>query len=118
MAHTPGPWKLRQDGSVIQAIETMDGVLICRPYCSNVLPPHGAPDEQQAKGNARLIAVAPELLEALVYLVEAIESSMYGEGGLHTWQCAAPDHGKCSCDARPAMDVALAAIAKAKGDST
>lgn len=68
-----------------------------------------------ADPNARLIAAAPELLEALVYLVEAIESSMNGEESLHTWQCGAPDHGRCSCDAHPAMDVARAAIGKATG---
>lgn len=108
--HTPGQWK----------------VVAAEKFCRREYLPILSPDEREeiawvmhlSEDNARLVAAAPELLEALVYLVEAIESSMHGEESLHTWQCAAPDHGKCTCDAYPAMDVARAGIAKAKGDST
>ncbi len=52
----------------------------------------------------RLQAKNKELLEALEYLLDAIDKSMSGVDGLHTWQCGAPDHGRCSCDAYAAYD--------------
>lgn len=40
------------------------------------------------------------LLDVLEYLVDTIDQSMHAEHGLHTWQCAAPDHGKCKIAVR------------------
>lgn len=53
--HTPGPWVVESDGSTV----TMGG------QCVIVGPaPDGAPREVE-KANARLIAFAPDLLDAL-----------------------------------------------------
>ena len=57
--------------------------------------------QEDSRANARLIAAAPELLEALRELVEDVES--YG--------FAHPDGGRFE----PCIDRALAAIAKAEG---
>ena len=47
----------------------------------------------------RLQAQNKDLLEALECLLDTVDKSMHGVEGLHTWQCGAPDHGRCSCDA-------------------
>ena len=57
--HTPGPWNVGHEDENTGEIEVIsDG----RPYVCLVLP--GAIDEV-TPANARLIAAAPELLEAL-----------------------------------------------------
>ena len=74
--HTPGPWK------VVGLSVISDSGIICNP-------PSGPIDELEA--NARLIAAAPDMLEALEMSVRYLEG----------W---------------PAQDWAIAAIAKAKGE--
>ena len=88
--HTPGPWKW--DGHLEQAIITADSG-------EEVLWGCGCCDSPRllCEADARLIAAAPELLEALENLLKVHE----GEGGT---QCHAGD-------------IARAAIAKAKGES-
>ena len=56
---------------------------------------HACEDAEERQANARLIAAAPELLEAL----EAIVDAGYLEGAY-----------------QPTVDLALAAIAKARGE--
>jgi len=105
--HTPGPWTmhprfddltLKNDGAEVRAL------LAPVAWCS-VASTHGASGSQsidaaEARANARLIAAAPDLLEALEKLYRAVsdvtssvEDLGYGE------------------------ELARAAIAKAKGDT-
>ena len=61
--HTPGPWQLAQDGS-IGSIETASGqVPIGQSFQTR--PIRRAEDHMERIANARLMAAAPELLEAL-----------------------------------------------------
>lgn len=53
--HTPGPWQIEDHGSLY--VSTMHPVPVFE-----LVPLVGLPDEHRA--NARLIAAAPELLEA------------------------------------------------------
>lgn len=86
--HTPGPWKVREDYAGAQSVVSADAFL------ARV----GPPNTEQAEANARLIAAAPELLEALQGLLAAVE------------QGTLPGSGK-------AQDAARAAIAKATGSA-
>lgn len=92
--HTPGPWDtdLSEHDHPYQDIAVRSGTrTICRVWIDDA-PVHDYNAEQLA--NARLIAAAPELLEALRNLVEA-----------------ATHHQAC---ARAALAKARAAIAKAE----
>ncbi len=97
--HTPGPWTgksrtLTHGGwrSPEQLIDITAGETLIASYST---APSEYPDDQTNVANARLIAAAPDLLEALKAL------------------CAAPLH---SVDARSELWVeAVAAIAKAEG---
>lgn len=66
--HTPGPWKA-EDGQVFDA----NGFFICGP--ADVRRKHDMPKNEWKKveQTARLIAAAPELLEAAKKLVTALE---------------------------------------------
>ena len=62
--HTPGPWRSTQ--RVVTAAETEGRLgMECRLYGGN---------SHDNRANARLIAAAPELLEALIYLRDCAES--------------------------------------------
>jgi hypothetical protein len=91
--HAPGPWaiipRLSPEGDIATVYGTTEGwVSIHAPGWSNI------GDRKVAMANARLIAAAPELLEALKRLM----------GGTSTLQ-----------DAMEANQQARAAIAKATG---
>lgn len=98
--HTPGPWRAQDDfGTVFTTSDPVRGTgstnAIAKAF--NRLTAHGSdvePGDEQA-ANARLMAAAPELLEALEYIV----------GWGPNW------------DAEKARDMAREAIAKAKGDN-
>jgi hypothetical protein len=83
--HTPGPWKVTQHDM---------GAFIRCPADYIIAGPVDTRRGHEA--NARLIAAAPELLEALREFVEAFEG--------------------CYADGEPAMIKAKAAIAKATGE--
>lgn len=85
--HTPGPWDADEEDFSIYQIETSDQI-------AEVFS-HHPPEELEA--NARLIAAAPELLEALIELTE------YSGGAF------------CVCDDPHVMDRVKAVIAKARG---
>lgn len=88
MSHTPGPWTYSpaaNDGGLIRSF-TANGNL-----SSSIASAHHRIDRAEFEGNARLIAAAPDLLNALEVLASAAEAR-----GI------------------PA-DAARAAIAKAKG---
>ena len=68
--HTAGPWKANRSGNgVTVTVMTPEGQLLIK---ANGIPPRGAMD-----ANARLIAAAPELLEACKQLIEAGSGEEY-----------------------------------------
>lgn len=102
--HTPGPWigagpsfgdpLPRYTTVIVTEWEESDNLVICE------LPFNHHDDENEA--NARLIAAAPELLEALKALIENVGS------------CICYDESERECKA---WAMAEAAIAKAEGGS-
>lgn len=89
-AHTPAPWKVCEDYINVYAPETDTAITNQDHIC--------APDQDEAEANARLIAAAPCLLEALEKALWMIESN---EG--------------TSDENDAIVDACRAAIAKAKG---
>ncbi|MGK2908784.1 MAG: hypothetical protein ACSLE1_03145 [Sphingobium sp.] len=67
--HTPGPWAVSKNSSGRRVTSTT-GIVICNAVIRNSGSAknghkHSAKDVLEAEANARLIAVAPALLEAL-----------------------------------------------------
>jgi len=99
-AHTPGPWTTEQHGDYLDVFPVTPGWGyggVCRIENADIDP---IPLRAQADANARLIAAAPELLEALELLHRI---------ALQTPQLNNPDD-------REVIDQAWAAIRKAKGE--
>ena len=88
--HTPGPWGITQYTNYIgwSVYAKNRGCIAERWYDSE----QKTPNRDELYANARLIAAAPELLEALECIV--------GSGDI----------------GQPYLDIAIEAIAKAKGD--
>jgi len=107
--HTPGPWTYEGDHTHRQFNIRMLGHLIgtkdeAKHICTvNNLPTHvlANRDPATAEANARLIAAAPELLEALKRAAFALESAVMLQG---------------LAELAPYANAARAAIAKAKGE--
>ena len=98
--HTTGPWIYAIPGDSFVA---SDNGLICRrPAVSG-----GGEAPSNWEANARLIAAAPDLLDALQYLAYEFRSVVNSEFATHRY----PDPGKND----PAHLKAMAAIAKAIG---
>jgi len=97
--HTPGPWKVVLDSDQIEGenIEVHD-------QFGRAAIIMGEFNDEETQANARLIAAALELLEALKIL--------YSRAG-HANECKldVTKHQSCTCH----MDQARAAIAKAEG---
>jgi len=91
-AHTPGPWYLNPRGWVVQST----GDIVTRIECS-----------YNKEANARLIAAAPELLEAL----EGVEE--LAEGAIKLLRQLDMETGRIAAEC--VLRNARAAIAKAKG---
>ena len=91
--HTPGPWALHDE--VAGVIYGPDGHQVCTT-------PRTTRREVERAANARLIAAAPEMLAALLKLVEAVDPAV---GGLTLEDWAT----------EPVAD-ARAAIARATGE--
>lgn len=103
--HTPGPWTFSQSaqyGDTRFYVAQADGAPYT-PHYSDVatLIAETVNDERKSiqEANARLIAAAPELLDALRYVV------------------AVYDKGTCGSTVEMAFDRARAAIAKAEGQA-
>jgi hypothetical protein len=102
VTHTPGPWRIEQ-GVYIMPPENSTQFSICKMG--------GIQREESRKANARLIAAAPELLEACKALLLALDGDGEMAGildttdGYYGW-------GQVTKDIR---DAAYAAIAKAEG---
>ena len=89
--HTPGPWRTKREGfSTVYVEARIDGGLIQEVAACG--PTEAGLEQQEA--NARLIAAAPELLEALGLIANT------------------------GMDARQCMLTASAAIARATGETT
>lgn len=75
--HTPGPWQVLPEECDKPYIRIRGTVLGCRYKIANVLTPHyeGVHEREAAetRANARLIAAAPELLEALKPFAELLK---------------------------------------------
>lgn len=88
--HTPGPWFIDSFAQIGD-----EKSIIGRVYCGDIFPNDDLPE---CTANARLIAAAPELLEALEGLSDILNNH-YGDDD----------------DETPAIDKAFDAIRKAKG---
>lgn len=89
--HTPGPWHTGKP-------ELSNGYVWINPPdgCCGEIATAWHIDQGSAEANARLIAAAPDLLETLIGLLDAVQSSVCKNSG-------------------PAQDAARVAIAKATG---
>jgi hypothetical protein len=98
--HTPGPWKAVRNASFWEVVTPLPGQTLdqANEYSPSLAYVWGE-GEEQAEANARLIAAAPELLEALKEIVGFWDSIVPGE-------CVNDMHVK-----------ARAAIAKATGET-
>lgn len=109
--HTPGPWQV--DPRYPIDVQTADGKQeVCTPFYEgsrgNVINPvTGVALYGEALANARLIAAAPELLGALVGMLE-----IYGVREQHIEREPFASSTEVEC-----CNAARAAIAKAKGDA-
>ena len=61
--HTPGPWKLSQSGRVVQSLSDDRWIADCLGYVLD--------NRVEQESNARLIAAAPELLEAAIRVLRS-----------------------------------------------
>lgn len=112
--HTPGPW--------VSIGSTRDGVYSFTVYTDATYPEgsgnnlqvcagygglsSGFPVIEEARGNASLIAAAPDLLEALEGIMDAVK------------RCEEDDDKSITDEFTEELEiVALAAIAKAKGET-
>ena len=72
-AHTPGPWCVDEgNGPGYNVYVVKDQANDADPYCDMTIECHGEGHETN-KANARLIAAAPELLEACKEFVRKVE---------------------------------------------
>jgi len=100
--HTPGPWRVHS---------TADGLVMADDKDTRIAATFAVPGDIFGVANARLIAAAPDLLEALRPL------DAMGDAGLSKVILAAlRPHERESFLA--AVSAARAAIAKATGDTT
>jgi hypothetical protein len=79
--HTPGPW----DSSTYE-VEANDGTLICNMS--------GWKSPEASKANARLIAAAPELLEALKNIYDLLEDGHWQETKRRIFELIAKAEGQ------------------------
>jgi hypothetical protein len=107
-AHTPGPWS---DDWIIRGPSHIDGHRANGEPTSSLrrVIAHVIDRDEESAANARLIAAAPEMLEAL----ESLPLNAFGED---MGNCDAADFVDHSGEFFEAMIKARAAIRKAKGE--
>jgi len=79
--HTPGPWRLEKQAagldwtSIGGPVATVGGEALCESveFIVGEVSDFGPHGEQETEANARLIAAAPDLLEACEYAAEHAE---------------------------------------------
>lgn len=108
MSHTKGPWRVSREGTLVMGGENEPGerILIARAHYGARPDPSG----EQAEANARLIAAAPELLQALERLTRAVQDVAGPEP-------SESRYGSLWAELRAEAKEAEAAIAKARGES-
>jgi hypothetical protein len=94
--HTPGPWRYLMKLVTYDIWSDSYGKVA---YCYTTDCDKYSPSDSTARANARLIAAAPEMLEALKYLTAEVDHCV-NNGWLRK---------------QPQYKAALAAIAKAQG---
>lgn len=117
MSHTPGPWAaddgeiVAEDGTHVVCIghdyDDYGGIRGRWPKAADGQTPHDieAQYDREIEANARLIAAAPDLLEAL----EGVMPGLHGEWcgcheGFDDWRhCSSPSHWSIGEDARAAI---------------
>lgn len=97
MAHTPGPWTVERHPHSGHPLVAGANSLVVTDCLNDAIP------VDEAEANARLISLAPEMLEALEKLLEACEHEANRTGG---------DFGPII---GPAAEVAESLIARACG---
>lgn len=104
--HTPGPWLVSTDGlrvvGLTEAIESPFPVVVNCTSGYDVMP------YAEAKANAKLIAAAPDLLEALKDVLRIIDTSVY-----HVESYDNPMLNSVQGDCASAREWIRAALAKA-----
>ena len=108
--HTPGPWWLgvSEHGRHFRAVDAKGhGELATVVWLMDDDDLYCAPSPE-CEANARLIAAAPDLLEALIKVTTTLAWNAHGE-------CRAIHDGPIMPSSQ-AIEVARAAIAKAKGE--
>lgn len=108
-AYTPGPWRLLPEEPGKLHIRVR-GPLGRRHRVANVLS-YGDLDLEETRANARLIAAAPELYEALAELVrlKALHDKVIGDGDAFNKHEAA-EYERCKPIAWAKARAALAAV--------
>lgn len=103
---TPGPWVLRTIGQPLATVETQDGRYTIG-HAGQLREDDWKTGHIERRSNARLIAAAPELLDALIALLGVAPSKAPGAGLIVG---AEEKHAN-------ALQAARAAIKKATGDA-
>lgn len=86
--HTPGPWKVYAEcDQIVVAEDSVYGVQVAD--CGKPNGDEYQPREGEAEANARLIASAPELLEALKYALAFLDRP---DITTYEWYKLAPEH--------------------------
>jgi hypothetical protein len=104
--HTPGPWTIGDCGQIIGA----DGKSVAFAAASRMTIEDVDADNGPASANARLIAAAPELLEAALSLKAAEDA----HANCKCWEDCGPCT-KCGARFEDVRDLRGAAITKATG---
>ena len=105
LKHTPGPWKVsHQSGDGLPEFEGLVGVIGTEQTSSRGVTFTLYVAQYMKPDDAKLIAVAPELLEACELMIEAMVAYEFDVD-----DCPTPKH-------RSLMEFARNTIAKAKGE--
>ena len=98
--YTPGPWVVADDGDGLIYVLTEDEGLVADAHDPSFI------DDEVAKANARLIAAAPELVEALEKMTAHYVALV---------ECG--DCGFWDANKEPEVIAARAALSKARGEA-
>jgi hypothetical protein len=101
--HTPGPWHADAEG-IVRHTGSDTAVKLASGYIENAFVGDDGTDETRA--NARLIAVAPDLLAVVKELVEIERRDSLAD----------PDQAATGAHRERTWDAARAAVAKATGE--